>query len=83
MNNALHSPAKSAHATRERPRFSMGQRVWFVKGPGRALQPHPYHIGQYGRVDAMQFIGDSWVYIVRCRGKADTVDECCLVANPI
>lgn len=66
--DGLHSPAK----------YALGQRVWFVSGRGKALQPKPHHLGQYGRVDGMQYIGNCWVYEVRCRGHLDVVDEECL-----
>lgn len=73
--DGLHSQAKIVPVP---PKYAHGQRVWFVSGRGKALQPKPQHLGQYGRVDAIEYIGDGWVYSVRCRGVLDVVDEECL-----
>lgn len=76
----LHSAAQSAA-----PKFHLGQQVWFVRGRGCALQPRNANVGSYGRVDEIVRLKGCArpIYVVRCRGIADTVDEECLQASPI
>ena len=86
MSGGLHSTAQSGPVKRwAAPKFAIGQTVWFVRGPGAALQPRNANIGSYGRVDEIVHLKgcNRPIYVVRCRGIADTVDEVCLEAGPV
>ena len=82
--DSLHSTAQFGPGLRAPARFKVGQTVWFVKGPGNALQPRNANIGSYGRVDEVVWLKGCQrpIYVVRCRGIADTVDETCLQRSP-
>lgn len=67
------------------PKFTLDQRVRAVRGPGKALQPEPEHVGKIGTIMAVNLHPDMETdYTVQFyrHGKPslDLIDESCLEA---
>lgn len=67
------------------PGFTLGRRVRAVRGPGKALQPEPEHVGRIGTVVTVNLhpnMGTDYTVQFYRHGKPslDLIDESCLEA---
>lgn len=67
------------------PKFAFEQRVRAVRGPGKALQPEPEHVGKIGTIVAVNLhpnMGPDYTVQFYRYGESslDLIDERCLEA---